>query len=223
MTKDAKPVEGKVNMWDITLRIEGRDDETSSDIVLVVDRSGSMNKDASGGGSRMDAAKSAAIKFADTLLADESVKTRIAVVSYSSSVTVDQALTDDREAIVNAINALEAQGGTLTQAGVRQGSALLENSDADMQNMVLLSDGEPTYSYNFKNKNQYWIPYGEHFESSTEIPESEFVYSESKGDGDHLRILFDTTEDGTEYYINHGNSTIAEAGFAKIKAIGSTP
>ncbi|RVU53971.1 Cna B-type domain-containing protein, partial [Anaerosphaera multitolerans] len=215
MTKDAEPVEGKVNMWDITLRIEGRDDETSSDIVLVVDRSGSMNKDASGGGSRMDAAKSAAIKFADTLLSDESVKTRIAVVSYSSSVTVDQALTDDREAIVNAINALEAQGGTLTQAGVRQGSALLENSDADMQNMVLLSDGEPTYSYNFKNKNQYWIPYGEHFESSTEIPESEFVYSESKGDGDHLRILFDTTEDGTKYFINHGNSTIAEAGFAK--------
>ncbi|QQK08205.1 Cna B-type domain-containing protein [Miniphocaeibacter halophilus] len=218
MTKDAKPVEGKVNMWDITLRIEGRDDETSSDIVLVIDRSGSMGYEASGGGTRMDAAKTAAIAFADTLLSDENVKTRIAIVSFSSSVTVDQALTDDREAIVNAIKGLEAQGGTLTQAGIRQASVLLENSDADMQNMVLLSDGEPTYSYNFKHKNKYWIPYGEHFESSTEIPESEFVYNESRGNGDDIRFLFDTTDDGTKYYINNGNSTIAEAGFAKNKS-----
>ncbi len=43
--KPVKPlsqVEGMVNTWDITLRIEMRDSYRSSDIVIAMDRSGSM-------------------------------------------------------------------------------------------------------------------------------------------------------------------------------------
>lgn len=145
--KDASPVEGLVNTWDITLRIEGMDTETTSDIVLVIDKSGSM------AGSKMTNAKDAAKKFVETLIPQGGGgNTRIAVVSFSDSVSIEQSLTTNRNNLINSINGLSAVGGTHTQAGIRQAKAILDNSsNADNKHIVLLSDGVPTYSYGFTN------------------------------------------------------------------------
>lgn len=154
-SKTATPVSGMVNTWDITVRVEGRDDEQveTTDIVLVIDRSGSMSDN-----NRMTNAKNAAITFINTMIPNDP-NLRIAIVSYSSDyqgaklVEVDKEFTDDINELTNAVNSLTALGGTHTQAGILQGQELLTGSDADNKHMVLLSDGEPTYSY----EPQKWI------------------------------------------------------------------
>lgn len=64
-SKTATPVPGMVNTWDITVRIEGKDTQKTSDIVLVIDTSGSMNDN-----NRITAAKNAAKSFVETLLGE---------------------------------------------------------------------------------------------------------------------------------------------------------
>lgn len=41
----AQPVENKEGIYEITLTIQGKNFETNSDVVLVIDKSGSMNDD----------------------------------------------------------------------------------------------------------------------------------------------------------------------------------
>lgn len=152
-SKIAERVEGKVNTWDITVRIEGRDaqDVETTDVVLVIDRSGSMNDN-----NRMESAKIAANNFINTMIPQDP-NLRIAVVSYSSDfqgaqlVTVDSNFTRNTTALNNAVNSLIALGGTHTQAAILQGRSLLTGSGADNKFMVLLSDGEPTFSYEPQN------------------------------------------------------------------------
>lgn len=204
--KTATPVPGMVNTWDVTLRVEGRDAEKTSDIVLVIDTSGSMRDN-----NRMREAKNAANNFVDTLLANGGGShTHIAVVSYASTVRVDQTLTGDSTALKRAINNLSADGGTFTQAGIYQARQLLSTSTADIKNIVLLSDGEPTYSCRITDPNSYLTAVGNHYETSTSVPEGQFNHSQRVGNGSSL-----IAEYGYGTYYNNGNSAIAESGFAK--------
>lgn len=222
LSKTADPVDGMVNTWDVTVRVEGKDATKRSDVVLVIDRSGSM-----GSNGRMTAAQDAAKRFVSTLLPDEN--TRIAVVSFASDVSLDQALTNDAGKLDGAIDGLKANGGTFTQAGIRQAESILANSNADVKNIVLLSDGEPTYSYAIRNPTSYLtdLSYGHvddgrytggwdgwHYDTDISVPSSQFDYTNFVGKGTSLQYH------GGQYarypwYYNHGNSTIAEAGFAK--------
>ena len=70
--KEAKPVEGKVNTWDLTLRIESKDAKTNTSIVLVIDRSGSMREQ-----DRLVNTKVAAKNFVDSILSKEGANTKI--------------------------------------------------------------------------------------------------------------------------------------------------
>lgn len=153
-TKTAQSVPGMVNTWDITVRIEGRDNNIveTTDVVLVIDRSGSMDDDG-----RMTNAKAAAKNFIDAMIKPPSTSLRIAVVSFSSDYTegnrtsklinVDHDFSTNRTTLKNAVDGLRALGGTHTQAGIIQGQAKLTGSGADNKYMVLLSDGQPTFSY----------------------------------------------------------------------------
>ncbi len=224
--KTAEPVPGKVNTWDVTVRVEGRDTEKTSDIVLVIDRSGSMKDNG-----RMVAAKEAARNFTNILLPGNG-KTRIAVVSFADNVRVNQELTNNKNVVLRAINNLNARGGTFTQAGIRQAEAILANSDADIKNIVLLSDGVPTYSYKIHNPRTYTEWFGktvidigwifpnyvefDAYETIKTIPKEQFDYEKTVGTGKVLRNSFEEdNENRNIYYYNHGNSAIAEAGFAK--------
>lgn len=147
--KTATPVDGMVNTWDITVRIEGRDAQEveTTDVVLVIDRSGSMADN-----NRMQNAKTAANNFITTMIPQDP-NLRIAVVSFSSDyqgaqlVTTNSNFTRNTSTLTSAVNSLNALGGTHTQAGIIQGQSLLTGSAADNKYMVLLSDGEPTFSY----------------------------------------------------------------------------
>lgn len=151
-SKTATPVPGMVNTWDVTVRIEGRDNNVvkTTDIVLVLDRSGSME------GTRLANLKTAGENFIDqTIPFDPNL--RIAIVSFSSDYQgaplyrIDHQFSKNTTTLKTALNSLVALGGTHTQAGILQGRQLLNGSTSDNKYMILLSDGEPTFSYRPSN------------------------------------------------------------------------
>jgi LPXTG-motif cell wall-anchored protein len=197
MTKVATPVAGKVNTWDIKLRVVGRTKTVTSDIVLVIDRSGSM-EDSVNGTTRIQAAKNAANTFVSTVLGADSKNNRIAVVSFAGDTNTDSGFSSNINPLRNSINKLSASGGTLTQGGIRTAQNLLSNSSATKKNIILLSDGAPTYGYEITNLNNYkksWThtisssnpnvdgTYTNDFETTSTVPQSSFNYNTVVGNG----------------------------------------
>ncbi|NMD43770.1 MAG: VWA domain-containing protein [Firmicutes bacterium] len=243
LDKKAVPVEGKPNQWLVTLTLEGKDleVETTSDIVLVIDTSGSMK------GTRMSAAINAAKAFVNTLLKEGDDSTRIAVVSFATDAKVHNESSpfkgySGKNSLLSTIDGLKADGGTFTQAGLRKARLLLENSStADNKNIVLLSDGEPTFSYpivsvnnkldedHFSNMGQsgtrgiiIWSPVYD-YHARDDLGEAEYNYNGTAGGGSSITTLIKTIETGSalggtriyhDYYYHHGHSAIAESGFA---------
>lgn len=147
LDKDAAAVVGAENLWEITLGIQGKNFETTSDVVLVIDCSGSMK------GTKLTNTRKAAKAFGQKLLADGS-STRIAIVTfiytaaaYNNGHFYDATELSAFEAAVDA--ATYANGGTNQQAGIHKAQELLNTSSAGLKNIVILSDGDATYSYPF--------------------------------------------------------------------------
>lgn len=148
LDKDAKAVEGQENLWEVTLGIQGKNYKTTSDVVLVIDCSGSMDE-----GSKLTNTRAAAKAFGDKLLTEGST-TRIAIVTYADTAAK---YNDGRFYTASELNAFEnaidvatyANGGTNQQAGIHAAQELLSSdaSTGKLKNMVILSDGAPTYSY----------------------------------------------------------------------------
>lgn len=151
LDKDAAAVEGETNLWEVTLGIKGKNFETTSDVVLVIDCSGSME------GDKLTNTRKAAKAFGQKLLADGS-STRIAIVTfidtaaaYNNGHFYDATELSAFEAAVD--KATYAKGGTNQQAGIHKAQELLNTSSAGLKNIVVLSDGEATYSYPFVGGN----------------------------------------------------------------------
>lgn len=147
--------------FDVKLEVEGRVETLANnekmDVVLVVDRSGSMNSD-----NRMDNAKTAAKSFVDKLLDGGNGKVRIGLVSYAGRSAVDRTKPDltitklqsDKNNLKKTIDSYNGDGGTFTQAALREADKLFDNSNSK-KIIVLISDGEPTYSYGFQPDFRY--------------------------------------------------------------------
>lgn len=147
LDKDAAAVEGAENLWEVTLGIQGKNFETTSDVVLVIDCSGSMK------GTKLTNTRKAAKAFGQKLLADGS-STRIAIVTFIDTAAAydngnfyDATELSAFEAAVDA--ATYADGGTNQQAGIHKAQELLNTSSAGLKNIVILSDGEATFSHPF--------------------------------------------------------------------------
>lgn len=147
LNKDAAAVEGETNLWEVTLGIQGKNFETTSDVVLVIDCSGSME------GDKLANARKAAKAFGQKLLTEGST-TRIAIVTFINEATAynnghfyDATELSAFEAAVDA--ATYANGGTNQQAGIHKAQELLNTSSAGLKNIVILSDGEATFSHPF--------------------------------------------------------------------------
>lgn len=147
LDKDAAAVEGAENLWEVTLGIQGKNFETTSDVVLVIDCSGSME------GAKLTNTRKAAKAFGQKLLTEGST-TRIAIVTfidtaatYNNGHFYDATELSAFEAAVDA--ATYAKGGTNQQAGIHKAQELLNTSSAGLKNIVILSDGEATFSHPF--------------------------------------------------------------------------
>lgn len=151
LDKDAAAVEGAENLWEVTLGIKGKNFETTSDVVLVIDCSGSME------GDKLTNTREAAKAFGQKLLTEGST-TRIAIVTFIKEAT---AYNNGHFYGATELSAFEAavdkatyaKGGTNQQAGLHVAQQLLNTSTAGLKNIVILSDGDATYSYPFVGGN----------------------------------------------------------------------
>ncbi|UCC32952.1 MAG: VWA domain-containing protein, partial [Candidatus Bathyarchaeota archaeon] len=124
------------------------------DIILVIDRSGSMSI-----GDALEDAKAAAISFVDnrTYTPDPATSDWVGVVSYSSAsrshpaATLDQGLTNDPDLLKWAIGNLTSNGRTNIMAGVHvaQGELADHGRPKAQDVIILLSDGVANQWTNF--------------------------------------------------------------------------
>ncbi|WP_296971773.1 VWA domain-containing protein [Tepidanaerobacter sp. EBM-38] len=145
--------------YDVRLEITGVPAPAPVDVVLVIDRSGSM--DARVGGwlspTVMDYAKNAAKAFTDNVLADSN--NRVAVVSFTgprnigdigaaSDAKQEIGLSNNATSVKAAINSITTYYGTNIEAGFLMAKNILESSGRQNANkvIVLLTDGVATCS-----------------------------------------------------------------------------
>jgi hypothetical protein len=110
-----------------------------ADVVLVLDRSGSMSE-----GNKIGAAKTAAEGFVDRM---DLSRDRAALVSFADGPTLDQALTDQARLLRDAIARQVAAGGTDILGGLEVARTELHGvgrRPGSQAVVVLLSDGQPT-------------------------------------------------------------------------------
>lgn len=227
LDKDAAAVEGETNLWEITLGIQGKNFETRSDVVLVIDNSNSMYEN-----DRMVQTKAAANAFVDALLTQDSA-TRIAVVVFNLTVKqtgfYDYSNKEELKAYINAVSQNDKDGGTFTQLGIKTARDLLKSpaSTGLNKNIVLLSDGDPTASYRVTGTatgtcTTHWpfgnITHNDECDEST-VKVNGCNYNEQAGNGKsaddglitlQLTCKHDKTANRT-FYISHSYATIWEA------------
>ncbi|WP_292521010.1 VWA domain-containing protein [Methanoculleus sp.] len=183
------------NTTDVTIRLRGDGwalQPDPIDVVLVIDRSGSMaEKDVRP--SRMAAAKSAASTFIGQM---DPATDRVGLVSFSSSTRVDNNLGDSFEEVTANLNALQANGATQLRRGIYEAIRMQkESSDRPraIKAVVVMTDGDWNYD-------------GSPLGHGTGYPESsDWVYSFSGNElePDHYRYyggLGGTLLEGEKWY-----------------------
>ena len=158
--------------YDVTIEITA--DEIiaatpDTDVVLVMDTSGSM-----GDNNKIANAKAAAEAFCNTMLSDELAgKVRVGLVTFAGAaqLATRSPLVDStqRDTLISTIRGLSPPtGGTNIQAGIKRAQEILEASDKPEANkvIVLLGDGNPTFSYTatgYKQISNMGFDPGSHF------------------------------------------------------------
>lgn len=104
------------------------------DAMLVIDRSGSM------AGTKLTDAKSAASTFVGAV---DFSQDQVGLASFNGAATLDQILTNIGADVINAINALVADGQTNIGDGLEVGRGELVANGGPTKALILLSDGAP--------------------------------------------------------------------------------
>lgn len=247
LIKDAQPVKDEDGVYEITLTIQGKNYKTTSDVVLVIDNSNSMYKKGydsfyEDSSCRMHATKLAAKAFAEKLLDGES-ETRIALSVYGtdSRWTTEFYNKDSKASLISKIESIAPEtdsdnGGTNQQAGIHAAQQLLSSaaSTGKQKNIVILSDGQPTYSYRLTGtatgtctKFIVWNHNSDYEENTLAITGCDYTRvgdgTADNGNDGKARLTLTCSHGKTEQkdvYIEHSVATIWEANQAK--AAGTT-
>ena len=218
--------------YKVTINVTGEPFSTGEeaglyDVVLVIDRSTSMSMyDMPGSSqSRLDAAKTAAKSFVDTILGDDANDgNRVALVSFGTDGQQVQDFTDNIATLKSAINGLNTGGTQYTniQEGLIYARNYIDNDDNDdaKKIVVLLSDGAPTRSVSdlyWDDEDGYYTGYGwnrkwhdnPYYTYLERAEMGESVYPSS----------YDNEGSGTSSYDRYFDRIIVEAN--KIRALGA--
>lgn len=195
-------------------------------------------------GSKLTNTRKAAKAFGDKLLTENS-STRIAIVTFIDEATAHNNghfyTASELSAFETAVDeATDANGGTNQQAGIHKAQELLAASTGRQKNIVILSDGEATYSHRITGKvtctNDIYIGSnisGTKYYATSDIDwataQIQCDYSSNRIDGSGGDFYFEKNRNltisgcgkkGGDSYITHGIPTIWEANQAK--AAGTT-
>jgi len=108
---------------------------TPLNLAVVLDKSGSMS------GAKLEKTKQAALQLVDRLAPDDVFS--LVIFSDEARVLVPAQKVDDKEALREKIESIEAGGSTALYAGVKAGARQIEEyfSDKRINRVILLSDG----------------------------------------------------------------------------------
>lgn len=113
------------------------------DVVLILDRSGSMTT-ATPGGDRWNDLKKAVRKFMQTL--DKTPQSeQVGLATYSTTATLDEQLSTNYNKILNKVDTSTAEGSTAIGEGMRKGIGGLQNTafarPVAAKTLVVMTDG----------------------------------------------------------------------------------
>ena len=150
--KTIEKVNGDDDQYELHLNASGdsASSETTTaapaDIVLVMDKSGSMQDE---NGNRDTNAKNAANKLAEKLLTEanskllESQQVQMAVVTFSDKASTKQSFTTSVSKIKTAVSS-KPDGGTNWEAALKKANSL-QGRPGVKKHIIFLSDGNPTF------------------------------------------------------------------------------
>lgn len=117
----------------------------NSDVVLVIDVSGSMNDPTNPGDpSKLEVAKESAIEFINLL---DFPNDQASVVTFGSNAQLIHPLSSDSSSLINAINAITSFGASRIDLGISVSHDELNSPSHEPTNqkiMIILSDGHPS-------------------------------------------------------------------------------
>lgn len=153
--KTIAPADDIPNEFNLEFSVSGEaiTQGVNADIVLVLDKSGSMEENISGNTSKADVLETAADRFIDSVLsAEHSGSNRVAVVTYSSEAQILQPFTNNAATAKNSFDNFEKRvsGGTNSEAGFISARRVFGSDfrTGAERYVIYMTDGEPTQYYN---------------------------------------------------------------------------
>lgn len=138
-----------------------------NDVVLIIDKSGSMLPSYNNGEDKMTNAKEAAKGFVDLM---DLTQHRVAIVDFSSTDTIGSLpFTTDKDSAKAYINGISANGATATGDAIATATALLADHRPEAQPViVIMTDGDATQPSN--------DPYGYAKQKAQEAKEAGIIF-----------------------------------------------
>ena len=170
--------------WEVKLALPALEIRPSADVVLVMDVSSSMKE------TDIQEAKAAAIAMCDELAKKQNVDVQVGVVTFDRDAQVVSQLTGDLESVKTKINTITAKADTNMVAGLMKGKEMLDQSSADDQYLVLLSDGIPIcWMEDGRVTNKTWHHLNDHIEGTPEVSSFQAGNEINQGNADNPRKI----------------------------------